>query len=72
MKMTLAATCPYCSKHTSGTVKVSLSRNRHIYLCDPDSGGCDKLFVVFWHIQVRTEAKKIDGQEEPHQLKSVK
>jgi hypothetical protein len=70
--MNLQATCPYCSKQVGGMVKVTFARSRNIYLCDPDSGGCDKYFVVLSHIIARTEAKKIEGQEEPHQLKSVK
>jgi hypothetical protein len=72
MKMTLAATCPYCSKNIEYRVKATFTRNRNIYFCDPDRNGCNRYFVVSSLITVQTESKKIEGQEEPHQLKSVK
>ena len=62
---TVEWTCPYCGHknkttfpnwHSSGTPAV--------VSCDVDSGGCDRMAVVTIKMQITTEARKIEGEQE--------
>lgn len=41
--------CPYCDRETKLFRPLSPAPAQEVIFCDPDEGGCDHPFVVFYH-----------------------
>jgi transcription elongation factor Elf1 len=64
MQLEVTTKCPYCQHINNVTVELKQHQTeRVVVLCDIDSGGCDKYFVLEAYIEVKTESYKIEGKE---------
>jgi ribosomal protein S27E len=56
------AKCPYCG-HEQRLVAaigiVSETRGQQIVLCDPEKGGCDNWYAVFWNASINVTSYAI-------------
>lgn len=62
--MNISAKCPYCGRPNKLPIDANNFTGRDIVNCDSENGGCDRYFVAFWTVAVRTDTKSIDGQKE--------
>ena len=62
MTLRTEATCPYC-KQTNG-IYVDKPYGKDIILCEPDFGGCDVYFVVFYEATAQARSFVIGTKDD--------
>ncbi|SHH57235.1 hypothetical protein [Sporanaerobacter acetigenes] len=58
--------CPYCGKDVCMAVDFPRTGSYIapiVVTCDADEGGCDKDFVVKAELEIKTQTRKIEGEE---------
>ena len=57
-------TCPYCQSVQSLHPEVGSEHafGNQLVMCDPETGGCDQYYAVFWSVHINTTVVPLQYQ----------